>query len=245
MVTTNHTPSRGSRARVTLDVVATIVMTAAAGMMLYAMVRRPPAAPQPPARPEPPAVVLPTEPVSLDGSASIGSASAPIVAIVVSDFQCPFCRRFATETWPEFRKRWVDTGEVRVIFRHLPLSSIHPRAVRAAHAAECAGAQGKFWEMHDALFSGPGAMAEEDILRSSAQVLPNVTAFRKCLEAESSARISADVAFANSLRIASTPTFLFGTAESGNRVRLRETLRGAGPIERFADVIGIFRGGAT
>ena len=81
-----------------------------------------------------------------------GSASAPVWVIEVSDFQCPFCKEWHDQTYNAFVDQYVKTGRVRLAYVNFPLS-MHPNAWPAAEAAMCAGAQGKFWPMHDALFA--------------------------------------------------------------------------------------------
>jgi protein-disulfide isomerase len=86
------------------------------------------------------------------GPRSKGRADAPVTVYEMADFQCPACRTFALETMPVLEREYVRTGKVRFVFVHLPLTQIHPNAVAAAVLATCAARQGKFWEMHDALF---------------------------------------------------------------------------------------------
>jgi len=81
-----------------------------------------------------------------------GVASAPVTVYEMSDFQCPFCRRFASETFPVIEREYIATGKVRWIFVNLPLTSLHPNAVPAAQFAACAARQGRFWPAHDLLF---------------------------------------------------------------------------------------------
>ena len=81
-----------------------------------------------------------------------GSASAPVWVIEVSDFQCPYCKQWHDQTYAAFRDQYVKTGKVRLAYVNFPLSS-HAHAWPAAESAMCAGAQGKFWQMHDALFT--------------------------------------------------------------------------------------------
>jgi protein-disulfide isomerase len=86
-----------------------------------------------------------------DGSRIAGSSDAPIWFVIMSDFQCSFCRQFHVETYPRIRRDYVDRGLVRLAY----VNSVGPSHVHAATTAEyafCAGAQGKFWEYHDALF---------------------------------------------------------------------------------------------
>ncbi len=82
----------------------------------------------------------------------IGNADAAVTIVEFSDFQCPFCKAFVDESYPQLKKDFIDTGKVKLIYRDYPLS-IHPQAVGAAHAAECADDQKKFSAMHDVLFA--------------------------------------------------------------------------------------------
>lgn len=82
-----------------------------------------------------------------------GVSSAPVTVYEMSDFQCPFCRRFALETFPTIEREYIATGKVRWIFVNMPLTAIHQNAVPAAQFATCAARQGKFWPAHDALFA--------------------------------------------------------------------------------------------
>jgi len=81
-----------------------------------------------------------------------GSATAPLWVIEVSDFQCPFCKQWHDQTYPALRDQYVKTGKVRLAYVNFPLAS-HAHAWPAAESAMCAGAQGKFWPMHDGLFA--------------------------------------------------------------------------------------------
>jgi len=80
-----------------------------------------------------------------------GSPTAPVWVIEVSDFQCPFCKQWHEQTYATLRDQYVKTGKVRLAYVNFPLGS-HPHAWEAAESAMCAGAQGKFWPMHDGLF---------------------------------------------------------------------------------------------
>jgi protein-disulfide isomerase len=81
-----------------------------------------------------------------------GSPSAPVTVYEMSDFQCPFCRRFALETFRSLEREYISPGKVRWVFVNFPLTSIHANAVAAAATALCAARQGAFWPMHDLLY---------------------------------------------------------------------------------------------
>lgn len=104
--------------------------------------------------------VLPALLLSLTGAAQTdplaprtkGSAAAPVTVYEMSDFQCPYCKRFSELTFPTLEKEYIATGKVRWIFINMPLVSIHPNAVPAAEFAMCAAREGKFWPAHDLLY---------------------------------------------------------------------------------------------
>jgi len=77
----------------------------------------------------------------------------------MSDFQCPYCRRFALETFPTLEREYIASGKVRWVFVNFPLTSIHPNAVAAAEVAFCAARQGAFWPVHDLLYRHQEAWA--------------------------------------------------------------------------------------
>jgi protein-disulfide isomerase len=81
-----------------------------------------------------------------------GSPSAPVTVYEMSDFQCPYCRRFALETFRAIEKEYISPGKVRWVFVNFPLTSIHANAVPAAATAVCAARQGAFWPMHDLIY---------------------------------------------------------------------------------------------
>jgi len=84
-----------------------------------------------------------------------GSDKAPVTLIEFSDFQCSFCRKFWQTTLPLIEKKYISTGKVKFVYRHLAILGKH--SVASAQAAECAGEQGKFWEYHDKLFASAGS----------------------------------------------------------------------------------------
>lgn len=89
-----------------------------------------------------------------------GRADAPVTVYEMSDFQCPFCRRFWVETFPTIEKEYINTGKVRWIFVNYPITQLHPNAVPAAEFAMCAAKQDKFWPAHDRIYQTQDEWAE-------------------------------------------------------------------------------------
>jgi protein-disulfide isomerase len=87
------------------------------------------------------------------GTRSKGSATAPVTVYEMSDFQCPYCRRFALETFRAIEQEYIVPGKVRWVFVNFPLTSLHDNAVGAAATALCAANQGAFWPVHDLLYT--------------------------------------------------------------------------------------------
>jgi len=130
----------------------------------------------------------------------------------------------------------VSTGKVTLGFRHFPLNHIHPNARNAAEAAECAGIQGRFWEMHDALFRESRELTQAEVLIKAETLGLSLGAFEKCLRGETAARVDADFNEAQQMEVRGTPTFFFGTHEAGKlHVVGRET--GALPASVFTKIL--------
>ncbi len=123
-----------------------------------------------------------------------------------SDFQCPFCARFAP-SFRELQTEGVDGVRLAVEFKHFPLN-IHPASRLAHQAALAAGEQGKFWEMHDLLFANQSAVKREDLIRYAAKLELDLTRFQSDLDSERiKKRIEADEIEAQRLHVQGTPTF--------------------------------------
>lgn len=216
---------RWSDIKAALDVVATVAMAVAACVLLWAVIRSP-------ARPQS-APPVPTDPVSINGAATLGTSTAGVAVIEFSDFQCPFCRKFARETLPELKAKYIDSGLVKFVFRHNPLTTIHAQARAAAEAAECAGRQGKFWDVHDRLFQDPPKLMEADLVEQARAVGLDVSEFRKCLAGQTADRVTQDTALARTLKLTGTPAFLIGRVES-ERVYVSRVIPGATPFAEMA-----------
>lgn len=149
-----------------------------------------------------------SRPVDPERDHLVGPADAPLTLVEYADFECPFCAR-ATGVAKEVREHFGD--DVRYVLRHLPLPDVHPHAELAAAAAEAAGAQGRFWEMHDLLFAHQDQLELEDLAGYAGHLGLDVEAFlRDVDEQRHAARIREDVADAEASGARGTPTFFIG-----------------------------------
>jgi len=133
-----------------------------------------------------------------------GPDQAPVTLVEYGDFECPYCG----QAEPEVRELLADYGDLRYIWRHLPLTDVHPHALLAAEGAEAAARQGKFWEMHDQLLDHQGALTAKDLIRYAAELGLDIEQFTRDLrEHAGEAKIAADVDSADLSGVSGTPTF--------------------------------------
>ncbi len=163
----------------------------------------------------------------------IGKLDAPVELIIYSDFDCPFCADYAKTV-----KRVIDEfgDKIVVAYRHFPLTAIHDNALAAAIASECAAEQGKFWEMHDKLFSGneAGRMSAAQFKNNAKELNLNQVKFNKCLDTEKyKDEVMSQMLEGRNAGVTGTPgSFLNG-----------QPLPGAYPFEDFTDSGGYQRKG--
>lgn len=179
------------------------------------------------------APAIPKEPLSLDGATLKGSSEAPVVLIEYSDYQCPYCRNAETRILPEISKQYIDSGRVQLAFRHHPIAALHRGATKAAEAALCAGRQGRFWEMHAALFQDQQHLDQASLMTRAHVLELDEDTFRTCLEGGVLDRVQQDSNQAEELGLSGTPAFLIGTRMADGRLKVAEVLVGAQPVERF------------
>jgi len=143
-------------------------------------------------------------PVDQDRDHIRGPREAPVTVVEYGDFECPYCG----QAEPIVRELLADFGDVRYVWRHLPLNDVHPNAQLAAEVAEVADRQGKFWEMHDLLFEHQDALAPKYLFQYAAQLGLDLDQFRKDMrEHVGAARIAEDVDSADLSGVSGTPTF--------------------------------------
>jgi Na+/H+ antiporter NhaA len=134
-----------------------------------------------------------------------GPEDAPVTLVEYGDFECPYCGRAE----PSVRQLLSDMGgDIRYVWRHLPLTDVHPHAQLAAEAAEAAASQGKFWEMHDLLLDNQDALRGPDLVRYAEEIGLDLDRFRRELKRhEYDGRVARDVESAELSAVSGTPTF--------------------------------------
>lgn len=187
----------------------------------------------PDANAQPPdAPTAPTGPIDVDnGHFPVkGDKDAPVTIVEFSDFECPFCGRFYTDTLPTLIKDYIDTGKAKLYYRHFPLS-FHPQAKPLANVAECANEQDKFWEMHDKIFENNATVSSStmDTYKGWAAELGLDTGkFNDCVDSSKYEKdIDADMADGTTAGVSGTPTFYINGLQ----------LVGAQPIDAFRKII--------
>jgi protein-disulfide isomerase len=156
-----------------------------------------------------------------------GDPDAPVTIVEWSDFECPFCARFYSDTLGQIDEQYIKTGKVKLVYKDFPLS-FHPQAQKAAEASECAGKQDKFWEMHDLLFE-KGVVGGVTTFKQYASDLGlDSSKFDSCLDSGETAQgVQADMALGGQSGIQGTPGFIVNG----------QVISGAQPFTVFQQVI--------
>jgi protein-disulfide isomerase len=163
-------------------------------------------APPPAAPPAPPEKVTVT---NVSGYL-LGRPDAPLTIVEFTDLQCPFCNRFATTTFDQLKKDYIDSGKVRFISRDFPLD-FHPQALPAARASRCAGDQGKFWEMRMTLVKNAAALSPAYISQQATTLKLDMKQFDACTRSTAyDSAISKDMTEGAGFNVSGTPTFFIG-----------------------------------
>lgn len=170
--------------------------------------------------------------ISAEPYATLGDPNAPVTIIEFTDFGCTFCRRHHLLTFPALQEEFISSGQVFYVVRQLPVTS--PQGDQAALAALCAGEQGKYWEMHDQLFTAGDAWysdastARRRIIALATDLGLDSTALQRCMEHPATqATLARHVSEAHALRVFGTPTFFINN----------QLFAGAQPIARWRDVL--------
>lgn len=174
--------------------------------------------------------------VELGDSPVKGVADAPVTLIEYSDYQCPFCARNYREVLPILEKEYIETGQVKFVMREYPLPSIHRDAMNAAMAAQCAGDQGKYWEMHNLLFDNQRQLGVDNLKQFAEDIGLDTGKFNECLDTKAHEKtVQRDLASGAKLGIRGTPGFLLGLTDpkDPDKVNLTVFIKGAQAIDQF------------
>jgi protein-disulfide isomerase len=170
---------------------------------------------------------------------SIGDPNAPVQIVEYSDYQCPYCRRFALQTFPVILSTYIETGQVYFTYRSMG-EFIGPESGQAAQAAYCAGDQGLFWDYVDLIWANQtgenvGAYTQANLLRMAEDLNLDMAAFRSCLASGKYAeRAQQDMVDGFNAGVQGTPSFV---------INGQLAIEGAYPFEAFQQVIDSLLGG--
>lgn len=167
-------------------------------------------------------------------SARKGHSDARVALVEFSDFQCPYCGRYAREIEPALEQQFIATGKVLYGFRNLPLDQIHPMATNAGVAALCAQEQASFWPMHDDLFRSQQDLSVESLYARANKLSLDAPRFKACM---GEASLAGDLDEAKRLGINSTPSFAIGVIDGRGSISVKAKIRGAQPVAVFASAI--------
>jgi protein-disulfide isomerase len=155
--------------------------------------------------------------VNVDGAAFYGNRDAKVTIVEFSDYQCPFCARYANETFPQIDRDYIQTGRVKYVFRDFPIEAIHPQALKAHEGVHCAGDQGRRREMHEKVFANQRALSASDLAAHAQGLGLDAGGFQNCLASGlHSAKIRQSFEEGREAGVTGTPTFFLGLAESGS-----------------------------
>ena len=156
-----------------------------------------------------------------------GNPNAPVTIVEWSDYECPYCAKFYSQTLEQIDEKYIQTGKVKFVYRDFPLG-FHTNAQKAAEAAECAGEQGKYFEMHDKLFEEGVDGGVSSFKQFAADLNLNTNKFNECLDSgEMASEVSKDMSDGSAIGIKGTPGFVING----------QLVSGAQPFSVFQQVI--------
>lgn len=176
----------------------------------------------------------------ITGAPAMGDEKAKLVLIEFSDYQCPYCMDYFTNTYQRLLANYVKTGKVKYVARDFPGESIHPNALQAAEAARCATEQGKFWLMHDSLFRNQKELGSTGIAKSAADAGLDINKFNSCYASNKYLDpVRKDEDETVKLGVKGTPAFFLGTPDPANpsKIKLAKALIGSQPWSAFQQTI--------
>jgi protein-disulfide isomerase len=182
--------------------------------------------------------------VSVDDDPVLGNKNAPLTLIEFSDYECPFCKRYFTDTFPEIKKNYVDTGKLKIVYRDYPLPFHNPLATTEAIAANCSREQGgdaTYFKYHDEVFqrtkSNGQGLVKDDLYKIASDLKLNAGNFKNCLDSEKyKDEIAKDTTDGSAAGVSGTPTVFIGKSSSDGKITATKVV-GAQPYTSFKPVI--------
>jgi protein-disulfide isomerase len=176
--------------------------------------------------------------ITLEGEPTRGDTAAKITVVEVSDYHCPFCRRQTLQVLPKLMADYVNTGKIKYVFVDYPIAQLHPDAFKSHEAAACAGDQGKYWQMHDLLFTNSPARDAAQLTANANLIGVDTKKFEACLNGGNggthAAAIRESVARMQQLGVDGTPLTLIGlTPAPGAPMKIVSSVYGAKPYPEF------------
>ena len=180
--------------------------------------------------------------ITLTNEPTKGNAAAKVTLVEVSDYHCPFCRRQNQQTMPQVTADYVNSGKVKYVFVDYPIAQLHPDAFKSHEAARCAGDQGKYWQMHDLLFTNAPARDAAQLTTNAGMVGVDTKKFEACLNdgngGTHAPAIRESIARMQQLGVGGTPLVLIGlTTPSGSPMKIVSSVYGAQPYPAFKSAI--------
>lgn len=192
-------------------------------------------------RPSGPPVIPPPKRIAISKAdiRILGNSGATVGIVEFTDYQCPFCQRFHSKTFPKLKEIYIDSGKVKFFSRDFPLGN-HAEANQAAVATRCAGKQGAFWEMRDELFVYQDKLSANLYEESAKNLHLNMESFSGCLEdSNEMMAVNEDQVYGQSIGITGTPSFFVGRLEGEALVDIKP-ITGAQSFTVFSETINAF-----
>lgn len=177
--------------------------------------------------------------VVLGDGPKLGAAEATVGIVEFTDFQCPFCKKFHDQTFPQVKTTYIDTGKVQYFVRDFPLG-FHAQAKPAAIAADCAGKQGTYWPMHHELFTNQKRLGPELYQELADSNELDMQDYLACLDDPERAKsVEADFAYGKSIGVRGTPNFFIGRIQDG-KLLAATRISGAQSFPKFKQLLDSF-----
>ncbi len=194
---------------------------------------------QRPGQPGPGADEFANKSIPISDEPSKGNATAKVTLVEVSDYHCPFCRRQALQTLPQVMTEYVNSGKARYVFVDYPIAQLHPDAFKSHEAANCAGDQGKYWQMHESLFANSPVRDAVQLTAQAKTIGLDIPKFSACLSGGRHAvAIRDSIERMQQLGIGGTPLTLIGiTPTAGAPMKVISSIYGAKPFPEFKAAI--------